>query len=216
MNILSQYGCGTTGTVIDSVFVANANHNLGGIDINTILQTAINNHQIPEPTNPSNAYILYLDDYNMVDDTQFNPPIVMCEAASDTAFGFHYYFRTTAGGTCIFAVVPGLTDICLRDTCPDDLTCSLHRTETQEQRQTQVTSHELSEMISDPQLNAWWSPTVSENGDICNGQSGTITVGSNTWTVQKMYSRWHDMNTHNGIICIANNPSPLPDIRNLF
>ncbi len=115
-----------------------------------------------------------------------------------------------------YDVVPGLNDTCLEETCPNDSNCSLHRAETQEQRQTQVTSHELSEMISDPQLNAWWSPTVGENGDVCNGLSDIITINSNTWTVQKMYSKWHDMNTNNGIVCITSNQSPLPDIRNQF
>ncbi len=214
MNILSQYGCGTSGTVVNSVYVSNSNPSLSGQDINNILQTAINNHQIPEPTNPSNVHILYLDDNTMVDDVDLS--VVMCEAINDNAFGFHYFFTTTAGNACMYAVVPGLNDTCLEETCPNDSTCSLHRAETREQRQTQVTSHELSEMISDPQLNAWWSPTVSENGDICNGQSSTITVGSNTWTVQKMYSKWHDMNTNNGIACITSNPNPLPDIRNQF
>ncbi len=215
MNILSQYGCGTTGTVVNSVFISNSNPSLNGMDINNILQTAINRGQIPEP-NQSQVHILYLDDNTMVDDVQLNPPVVMCEPTSDNAFGFHYFFTTTSGNACMCAVVPGLTDTCLEETCSDDSRCSLHLSENREQRQTQVTSHELSEMISDPQLTAWWSPTVDENGDIYNGLSDTITVGSNTWTVQKMYSKWHDMNTNNGIVCITSNPNPLPDLRSLF
>ncbi len=39
MNILSQYGCGTTGTVVDSIYITNSNHSLNGQDINNILQT---------------------------------------------------------------------------------------------------------------------------------------------------------------------------------
>jgi hypothetical protein len=39
MNILSQYGCGRTGKVRDSVFVPTPNNNLSGIDIHSILQT---------------------------------------------------------------------------------------------------------------------------------------------------------------------------------
>ena len=110
-------------------------------------------------------------------------------------------------------MIPGLTDTCLTNSCSNDGTCSLHLAQTQEQRQTQVTSHELAEMFSDPQLNAWWdSDTGGENGDICNGQAGTITVGANTWTVQLMYSKWHDMNTNGATTCIVETPNPLPSL----
>jgi hypothetical protein len=209
MNILSQYGCGTTGNVLNSLFVAKPDNNLSGQDIRNILQTAINNNQIPEPTNPSNAHILFLDDVTAVNDV--TDGIEMCEATNDNAFGFHFFFTTTAGNVCAFGVVPGLNNTCLTDSCSTDPTCSLHLAQTQEQRQTQVTSHELSEMISDPQLNAWTSPT-QENGDICNGQSGTITVGANTWTVQLMYSKWHDMNTNGTTTCIDDTSNPLPSL----
>jgi hypothetical protein len=55
MNILSQYGCGTTGTLVNSVFIASGN-NLSDANVHNIIQTAINNNTIPEPTNPSSAY----------------------------------------------------------------------------------------------------------------------------------------------------------------
>jgi hypothetical protein len=214
MNILSQYGCGTTGTLVNSVFIASGN-NLSAADIHNILQTAINNNTIPEPTNPSNAYALFLDNATAVNDTTAGA--VMCEATSDTAFGYHDFFTTSAGKLCYFSVVPGLTDMCLENSCPgNDSGCSLHLGQTQEQRQTQVASHELSEMFSDPQVGsneAWSSPgSPHENGDICNGQTGTITVGANTWTVQLMYSKWHDMNTNGATTCISETPNPLPSL----
>ena len=213
MNILSQYGCGTTGNVLNSVFVPAPNNNLSSTDIHSILQTAINNNQVTEPTNPSNAYILYLDDNTAVNDT--TDGIEMCESTNDNAFGFHTFFTTTAGHVCPFGVVPGLNNLCLTDSCPgNDTGCSLHLAQTQEQRQTQVTSHELSEMFSDPQCTGWCgqNPCGDENGDICNANSGTISVGSNIWTVQLMYSKWDDMKTNGSTTCIAPPANPLPSL----
>jgi hypothetical protein len=221
MNILSQYGCGTSGTVVNSVFVDNSNHDLSGLDINNILQTAINNNQIPEPTNPSNAYMLFLDDATAVNDPAAGH--VMCEPTSDTAFGFHWSFTTKAGNECAFAVVPSLIDSCLQKTCPGgDDSCSIPLTLNQEQRQTQVASHELAEMFSDPLVNrnpAWYDKDdpdpgdprreAAENGDICNGLSGTITVGSNSWAVQLMYSKVHDVQTNGVTHCIVGAQNPL-------
>jgi len=212
MNILSQYGCGSGGRLIKSVFVPNANRDLSNNDIQNILQKAINAGTIPEPTNPSNVYILYLDDATGVKDP--GTSIIMCEASNDNAFGYHNYFTTTANNPCYYAVVPGLTDTCLENSCPSDNACSLHLSETQEQRQTQVTSHEFSEMVSDPQLNAWYDPSAGENGDICNGRSGTITIGSNSWTVQLMYSKTDDVNSDGATTCIAESPNPLPNLLN--
>src|SRR4051812_1695968 len=63
MNILSQYGCGTTGTLVNSVFVATPDNDLSNADIHGILQNAINASVVPEPGNTlQNAYILILDD----------------------------------------------------------------------------------------------------------------------------------------------------------
>ncbi len=211
MNILSQYGCGTTGTLANSVFIASSDHDLSATDIKNILQIAINNNQIPEPTNHSICYIIFLDDATGVNDAESRA--IMCEPTSDNAFGFHYFFMTTAGNLCAYAVIPGLIDACLKNTCSSDSRCSLHLAQTQEQRQTQVTSHELAEMFSDPQFpTGWFGRRADENGDICNGRSGTITVGANTWSVQLMYSKWHDMNTNGSSTCILDIPTPLPSL----
>lgn len=217
MNILSQYGCGTSGTLVKSVFVSSSDTDLSTSDVHAIVQGVIDNGDVPEPTNASQAHVIYLDDATAVDDTSAGA--VMCETTSDTAFGYHDFFTTTAGNPCYFAVVPGLSNTCLTNSCPgDDGGCSLHLAQTQEQRQTQVSSHELSEMFSDPQVGVnegWTSSSPAdphENGDICNGQSGTITVGANTWTVQLMYSKWDDMNTNGATTCIVDKPAPLPSL----
>jgi hypothetical protein len=213
MNILSQYGCGTSGNLVNSVFISSSDHDLSTSDIHNIIQTAINNNQIPEPTNLSNCCILFLDDATGVNDATAGA--VMCEATSDNAFGYHHFFTTTAGNVCPFAVVPGLDDTCLTNSCSVDSGCSLHLAQSREARQTQVASHELSEMFSDPQVLSnfgWNSASQGENGDICNGNSGTITVGANTWTVQLMYSKWHDMQTSGGTTCVSDVPNPLPSL----
>ena len=43
--------------------------------------------------------------------------------------------QNSAGNVFPFAVVPGLTDTCLQNSCPgDDAGCNLHLAQTQEQR----------------------------------------------------------------------------------
>ena len=204
MLILTQYGCGISGQLVNQVQLANTNLNLSDTDIHSILQDAINNGKIPEPNNRSNVYVLFLDNNTGVK----GGTITMCEPKADTAFGYHDFFLTAASNPCYYAVIPGLTDTCLTNSCPSDPNCSLHLSESQEQRQTQVASHEFSEMISDPQLNAWLdSTTGNENGDICNGNTGTLVVGADTWTVQLMYSKLDDMISSGNTTCIAGLPA---------
>jgi len=221
MNILSQYGVGNTGTVENSVFLSNSTSPLTHSDLTGLIQTAINNSVLPEP-NASTCVIMYLDNNTAVDDA--GAGAVMCEATSDTAFGYHTFFATTAGNNFPFAVVPGLTDTCLKNSCPgDDAGCNLHLAQTQEQRQTEVTSHEFSEMITNP-INtgviatsnfAWIDLTdfgSGENGDICAGNSTTITVGSNTWTVQNMYSKLDDQQSNGATTCVSSESGPLASL----
>jgi hypothetical protein len=104
-----------------------------------------------------------------------------------------------------------LDDTCVSESCPGgDASCSLKLGQTQEQRRTQVTSHEFAEMTTDPQLNAWYDPQNGENVDICNGQSDTITVGTNTWTVQAIYSKYDDVQTNGSTYCLSQVSSPEP------
>jgi len=211
MNILSQYGCGTAGTVIGSAFVANTDHNLSEANIHHLLQSAITAGTIPEPTNHNNCYIVFLDDATVVKDHGLK--IVMCEANSDNAFGYHHVFRTKAHNPCNYAIIPGLSDVCLQETCHGSATCSLQPAQTQEQRQTQVTSHEFAEMISNPMGNAWFDDNGGdENGDICNGLPGTITVSGRTWTVQRMYSKADDLASGGANICVLPPATPIPPL----
>ncbi|MGZ3509836.1 MAG: hypothetical protein ACXWNK_16235 [Vulcanimicrobiaceae bacterium] len=214
MNVLAQYGSGngpdSSGVIASSTFATVANQ-LANADIESTIQAAIDAGTIPEPpaNNTSNVLIIYLDENTEVNDSGLG--VVMCEPSGDTAFGYHDFFTTAKGNPFYYAVVPALDDNCLHESCPGgDGTCSLHLTETQEQRRTQVTSHEFAEMVTDPELNAWYDPQNGENGDICNGESDTIAVGANTWTVQRIYSKYDDVKTNGATYCLAQAPSPEP------
>lgn len=216
MNILSQYGAGkgagAAGVFFRASYVSNVANSLSDTDIHTIIQNCINAGVIPEPSNPSNmALMIYLDDPIGVNDPGLG--IEMCEPSGDNAFGYHNSFTTQKGNPFYYSVIPGLTDACLNASCGiNNPGCSLQTTETQEQRRTQVSSHEFSEMVTDPELNAWYDPSNGENGDICNGEAGTITVGPNTWTVQRMYSKTDDVASNGATHCVLGEPHPLPEL----
>jgi hypothetical protein len=209
MNVLNQYGVGK-GIFVNTSFFSNVKSDLSGTDIQTILQGAINSGALAEPSNGNTCVIVYLAEGISVHDGS----IVMCAATSDDAFGFHSFFTTTAGHPLNFAIIPGLEDNCLKSSCPGgDGSCSLKLTETQEQRQTQVASHEFAEMTTDPQLNAWFEGSSGgENGDLCNGESATITIGANTWTVQKTYSKANDTGAPGAVFCLSEAAAPIPKL----
>jgi hypothetical protein len=216
MNILSQYGAGTgaggAGVFVQASFVNNVAADLTDANIHTVIQNMINVGALPEPVTPSHmALMIFLAEDVAVKDPALG--IVMCEPNGDTAFGYHNFFTTNAGHNLAYSVIPGLQDACLTESCSSDVGCSLHLAETQEQRQTQVASHEYSEMVTDPELNAWFDATTGEeNGDICNGEAGTVSFGSNTWTVQRMYSKHDDIATNGATTCILEAPNPIPKL----
>jgi hypothetical protein len=52
-----------------------------------------------------------------------------------------------------------------------------------------VTGHELSEVLTDPQLNAWYDQRGSENADKCAWTfNGTVAIGSQNWKIQGNWS----------------------------
>jgi hypothetical protein len=209
MNVLHQYGV-NGGVFLRSTFVQGISPSLTDHDIQNIIQSLIDLKVLPEPTNATNTIVLmiYLDDSTSVNDPG---GIVMCAAAGDDAFGYHSFFTTKAGHPFYYAVMPGLSDNCLKASCSSDAGCSLHLAEAREQRLTQVTSHEFAELVTDPQLNAWFEGNAGgENGDICNGEAATISVGHDTWTVQRTYSKTDDINTDGASFCLAEAPAPIP------
>lgn len=213
VNVLSQYGAGfgagAAGAFIRASFVTGVPSTLNETNIHTTIQSCINAGVLPEPPSPSNnALIIYLDDNHAVNDP--GAGLVLCEPTHDTAFGYHSFFHTAAGNPFYYAIIPSLTDACLRNSCSSDAGCSLHLTEAQEARLTQVASHEFAEMVTDPELNAWFDPAAGENGDICNGESDVITVAGRTWTVQRTYSKYDDVTTNGATFCLSQASSPKP------
>jgi hypothetical protein len=213
-NILSQYGAGNgaggAGIFVRSGFISNVPSNLDETSIHSTIQACINAGAVPEPGSPSHmAFMIFLADNIAVNSA--NLGAVMCEPNGDTAFGYHYFFTTAGGHKFYYSVIPGLTNTCLQKSCGNDATCSLHLNQTQEQRQTQVASHEYAEMVTDPELTAWYEPGA-ENGDICNGEAATIVVGPNTWTVQRMYSKFDDINSNGAVQCVVEPANPIPKL----
>lgn len=216
MNVLSQYGVGSgpgTGLFMQASFIQNVPANISDTDIHNIIQGAINSGAIPEPpaNNTTNCIIIYLDSSVAVRDTSLG--ITMCEPSGDNAFGYHYFFKTAKGNSCYYSVIPALDDTCLKNTGCGGGGCSLSLSQTQEQRRTQVTSHEFAEMTTDPAFpTGWFGPLSDENGDICNGEADSITVGANTWDVQRTYSKTDDIATNGASFCRATAPSPIPKL----
>jgi hypothetical protein len=213
MNVLSQYGvglgAGAAGKFVKATLAPSAPSEIDESDIAQIIQGLIDSGELPEPPATGNniALLIYLDETIAVK----QPGLRMCEPTDDSAFGFHSDFVTNAGNEFYYAVMPALDDNCITNTCPPGSDCSLQLSQTQEQRLTQVTSHEFAEMCTDPKFQAgWFGPSSDENGDICNSQSATITVGSNTWNVQRQYSLTDDQNTGGATFCVLDAPSPMP------
>ena len=89
--------------------------------IHTTLQNLINSGAIPEPNDTgvkraTPAVMIFLADNIAVDSA--NLGAVMCEPSGDSAFGYHYFFVTTAGHHMYYSVIPGLTDACLAELVP--------------------------------------------------------------------------------------------------
>jgi len=79
--------------------------------------------------------------------------------------GYHNFFSATDGRAVIYAAMP----------YPDCAGCQFASTTFDSL--TTIASHELSESITDPQLNAWYDPNTGEEiGDICAGNTKVITT----------------------------------------
>jgi hypothetical protein len=181
MHVLAQYGI--THPHVAGTFHVHDVH--GGITDAEIQRLVV--HHAPAATAEPTCLVLYLAPGIAVRDADTR----MCEPRHDNAFGYHWFVETPRQRTLYYAVIPALLDACVRDTCPDPSSCSLSLQQTVEARRTQVTSHELAEMLTDPEGTAWVSSAGDENGDLCNGQPAHITVEGRRWTVQKTYSHAH-------------------------
>ena len=216
MNILSQYGVGSgagkTGMFAGNSMDSAVSGELTDANIHARIQHLIDTGKLPEPATSADVVaLIFLDDGITINDADLG--VVICEPTSDTAFGYHYFFTTSAGGQFYYAIIPGLSNECLSKSCPNnDENCSLKLGASVEERLTQVASHEFAEMVTDPEINAWRdSGNGAEVSDICNGESATITVSGRTWTVQKIYSYYDEANGDQP--CAVNPSSPLPNLR---
>ncbi|HYL26711.1 MAG TPA: hypothetical protein VEW74_02690 [Candidatus Nitrosotalea sp.] len=215
MNILTQYGVGGPGSgeVLTAQYSSSVPATLTDDLVHTNLQKAIDAKTIPEPpaNNTTQVIAVFLDESVAVSDS--NLGVVMCEPNNDNAFGYHNYFTTKAGNNCYYAIMPALDDACIKNTCGSSANCSLSLSETQEERRTQVTSHELAEMFTDPTFpTGWYGQSSDEIGDICNGETATIAAGANTWNVQRIYSKADDIKTNGQTYCLASAASPIPRV----
>jgi hypothetical protein len=219
MNVLSQYGAGKgagSGSFGGASFVTGIASQLSDTDIQNTIQSNINSGAIPEPpvNNTSQLLMIYLDENTEVNDPNFG--VVMCEPSGDTAFGYHNSFTTAAGNPFYYGVIPALDDACVQNSCGGSTGCTLQLNQTQEQRRTQVTSHEFAETLTDPNPPSGWydqnDPNSGECGDICYGERDTIspTTSSNVWTVQRIYSKYDDQQTGGKTYCLSQVTSPEP------
>jgi hypothetical protein len=182
MNLLSQYGVGA-GTFFGSFTDTLITGSLTDSDIQANLETYFSNGRLIEP-NGNQVIVIFFDESTEVNDP--GQGLVLCEPAGDTAFGYHNFFLTTKQNPCYYAIIPSLTDACIIDSCGGNAGCTLSLNDSQEQRRTEVATHEFGEMCSDPQLNAWTDDSGNEIGDVCSVKED-IVVGPNTWRVQTLW-----------------------------
>ena len=204
MTILAQYGCTKPGNFIKSVIIKNTSKVFTDSSLQQVLQRSFDGLLLPEPK-PNDVFMIYLANDASVEDQTLK--ISMC-GAKGNAFGYHHYFKTVEGNKCYYSIIPGLTDACVNGTCYGQINCSLKLTQSQEARQTQVASHEIIEMVTNPESTAWYDVLQGgEIGDICNGYSDTIKVGENSWYVQQIYSKNDDIKTNGKNVCVTRTDS---------
>jgi hypothetical protein len=166
MDVLAEYSISGSnighGTYLGTVTVTSPTlgSTVTDAQIQQALQGWIQNHTVV-PTTANTLYFIYL------------APNVTCTSSGGTSCiqfcGYHNHIN----GNVFYALVPFIT--CGGCSYGTGIFDSL----------TKVSSHELSESVTDPDLNAWWdSNTGNEIGDICNGNITTL----NGYTIQTEWS----------------------------
>jgi len=157
--------------------------------IQSELLAQINAGHLPGPTNdalgnPNTLYMIY-----------FPPGKTITQGGSNScqAGGFCAYHGTTSSTLNSKHVLYGvLPDMQAGSGCSTG--CG---TSTVFGNYTSVTSHELTEAMTDAQVGiatvigpplAWYDSTNGEIGDICNGQQGSYTANGTTYTIQLEFS----------------------------
>ena len=168
---------------------------------------------IPQPGTPPKIGVGCLaNNININDESGF----VTCISAG--AFGYHCSFITTKSDFMYSSVISSANDACVKTTCSfAPQICHLSLAQLQLERKTMVTSHEFAEMLTNPHANAWFDDSdPSQQGDvadICRTNTDptsirTITVGPNTWTIQKIYSVTDALAGRDPGVTSAPNPLP--------
>jgi hypothetical protein len=160
-------------------------NNLGTIDDSNIqaeLKAQINAGHLPRP------------DANTLFAVYFPKNKTITNGASSSGVQFCAYHGTVAASGSLpefyYSVLPDFTTGGMSVGCGGG---------TQYQNESSVSSHELVEAVTDPEVGlstannapplAWYDTTNGEIGDICNAQQGTVTGGDGvTYTVQKEFS----------------------------
>jgi hypothetical protein len=185
MNVLTQYGIAGgkgTGAFVKSLFFNNVPASLTDAAARGIIQSSINAGALPDPGNPTNnVLMMFLDDQTVIDDPSPNGRHLTPKP--NEVDGYHDRFVTSGGGHLYYA---------------------FESFSTIESLLTQVATHEFAEMVTDPEYNAWTPDAAqTEIGDVCENNTDTITVGADTWTIQKVWS-----NTDGACVGQAANPLP--------
>lgn len=213
MDVLKQYGY-ISGTFVGSAVVSPIARNVTYISLNEqalaeVIDQAIENGNIPEPSE-NMCYMIYLGDEVTFSDNDLD--VRCCMTNNNTAFGFHHYFETANRNTFIYSVTPSLSDECITRTCMSSPTCAMNiDRQNQEERITQVASHEYTEMVTNPTGKGWYDIKGGEEiADVCNGGTAKITVGQNVWNVQKQYSLNDDKATSGRLSCVSSTEATTP------
>ncbi|HYX54104.1 MAG TPA: hypothetical protein VE783_11685 [Candidatus Limnocylindrales bacterium] len=177
-------------TITPALCATTATCSLTDVQIQQELLRQLNNGGLPQPVtdtqgNVNTFYMIY-----------FPPGVSINVGGTNSCVtnGFCAYHSNTATRLIPYGVQPdfappsGCSTGCGAGTLFDQVTA--------------VTSHELSEAITDPQVGsatttapplAWYDPDPAANplaeiGDICNGQDTQVSVGRNTYMVQQEFS----------------------------
>jgi PKD repeat protein len=158
--------------------------NLSDTDVATQLAAQIGSGNLPPPRLASGGPVT---EYYLM----FPPTYRIClgTSCSNSQFCAYHSDWTYLGTPFTYTVLPEST--------PTNPGCGASSAGGGFGNLTSMTSHELVESITDPEVGsasvfgpplAWYDPSNGEVADICNGQQATLTVGTSTWTVQKQWS----------------------------
>jgi hypothetical protein len=150
-------------------------------DFQNIIITAINNGQLPIDTNGIYA-IVFRGDFNACYSGGY-----FCWLTS--ICGYHTYFRLSTGELLKYFIVgdpataPGYTG----QSCEGFIYGPTANGNLGADSLLNVYAHEVVEMVSDPEINAWKFASGDENADVCNYNFGPYFGNSNTIVGNKRF-----------------------------